>query len=113
MRKVVKALEPARLHPSDAVAALDEVVELEKLVGAAKALLAPRAAGAGVWRRDGARDAADWLARKAGTTKATAVEMLSTGSRLADQPSVEAAVRSGSLSLAQAAVVSDAVAADP
>jgi hypothetical protein len=113
LRQTAGELEPDRLSTYDAARLLDEVATIEKLTGGIKTLLASRAAASGMWRRDGARDEAEWLARKTGTTRARAAETLAASQQVAAVPAVENAVRSGRLSAEQAAVVADAAAADP
>jgi hypothetical protein len=61
----------------------------------------------------GVKTAAEELARWSGTSTGAAKDALDTSARLPEQPAVERAVRRGELSLAQAAVVSAAVAANP
>jgi hypothetical protein len=63
--------------------------------------------------RAGARTAAEALARRAGGTVGAARDALDTSTRLPELPLVDAAVRGGKLSPAQAAAVSDAAAANP
>ena len=63
--------------------------------------------------RNGNVSPEEWLANKTGTTISEAKDTIDTGDRVKDQPEVDAALRKGKLSRKQAAVVSDAVAADP
>lgn len=65
------------------------------------------------WTSDGSRNAAEFLARRSGTTTGRARVDLETSRRLPDQPVLAGACRGGVLSPAQAAAVSDVVAADP
>ncbi|HMG30753.1 MAG TPA: HNH endonuclease signature motif containing protein, partial [Jiangellaceae bacterium] len=91
--------------------ALDRV---ERLAGAGKkTLLARRLADTHVPDRSGVKTAAEELARRAGTTVGAARDAVDTSTRLPDLPHVDAAVRRGDLSAAQAAVVAAAAAADP
>jgi hypothetical protein len=93
-------------------AALDRI---ERLAAGGKTLLARRLADAHAPDRVGVKTAAEDLARRGGTTVGAARDALDTSSRLSDLPRVDAAVRRGDLSPAQAAAVSAAsvAAADP
>ena len=113
LRQVAGSLDPDLVAPHDAVRLLDEVVVAEKLLAGMKTLLASRAAASGRWRRDGARDEAEWLAQKTGTTRAQARDTLETSEKVRALPAVEAALRAGQLSDQQASAVADAAAADP
>jgi Domain of unknown function (DUF222) len=89
-------------------AALDRV---ERVAAGGKTLLARRVADTHQPDRDGARSAAEALARRAGTTVGAARDAVDTSTRLRRLPLVDAAVRRGDLSAAQAAAVSAAAAA--
>jgi len=89
-------------------AALDRV---ERVAAGGKTLLARRVADTHQPDRDGARSAAEALARRAGTTVGAARDAVDTSTRLRKLPMVDAAVRRGDLSPAQAAAVSAAAAA--
>jgi hypothetical protein len=85
----------------------------ERLCAAGKTLLARRIAQTHRPETAGARTAAEDLARRAGTTVGAARDAVETSARLAELPLVEAALRRGELSPAQAAVVTSAASADP
>jgi hypothetical protein len=85
----------------------------ERLCAAGKTLLARRLAQTHRPETAGVKTAAEELARRSGTSTGAARDALDTSARLPEQPAVEQAVRRGELSLAQAAVVSAAVAANP
>src|SRR5438034_5069171 len=109
----VGELDPALLAPRDAARLFEKVSRVERLVGAAKTLLAPRAAESGEWRKRGERSAAHWLARQTGTSVGQARGVLETAERVAKLPATEAALRAGELSGAQVSLVAEAAAADP
>ena len=109
----VQGLDPALYAPSDAVKVLEELERIERLASAAKALVAPRAAESGQWSREGHVTPEHWLAKKTGSTVRSAKDTLATGEKVKQLPKVEAALRKGQLSAAQAATVADAAAADP
>ncbi|HZY27530.1 MAG TPA: DUF222 domain-containing protein [Jiangellaceae bacterium] len=85
----------------------------ERLCAAGKTLLARRIAATHRPEKAGAKTAAEELARRSGTSTGAARDALDTSARLPVQPGVDGALRRGELSLAQAAVVSAAVAANP
>ena len=109
---LVDRLDPDAVSGSTARGLWAEFDRIERLGSAGKTLLARRVA-ATHQRSGGTRTAAEELARRGGTSTGTAKESLNTSQRLSDQPSVENAVRRGQLSTAQAALISEAAAADP
>jgi hypothetical protein len=98
-------------HASDQI--LDFLLKTEKAVAALKLLLADRAAETSSWRSRGARSAADDLAKRTGTSKRQAEDVLDTAKRVKEQPLVEDALRGGDLSHQQASMISDAAKANP
>ncbi len=111
---VVGALDPDVLEPTVASEYVEAFAKLERQAAAGKALAARRVAATGVWKREGGhRAAADWLARVSGTSVRQAAETLETADRVAELPATEAALRSGELSPAQAALLADAASEDP
>ena len=113
LRGIASGLEPDLIATHAAARLLDELTVVERLTAGIKVLLVSRAAASGAWRRAGARDEAEWLARKSGTTKARARETLEASERVRELPAVAAAIRAGELSSEQAATVADAATADP
>ena len=108
---IVDGLDPDAVSgpaATDLWAALDRV---ERLAAAGKTLLTRRVADTHCPDRSGARSAAELLARRGGGTVRAARDALDTSERLRELPQVEAAVRRGHLSAAQAAAVSAAAAA--
>ncbi|HEX6577532.1 MAG TPA: HNH endonuclease signature motif containing protein [Jiangellaceae bacterium] len=83
----------------------------ERLCAAGKTLLARRIAQTHRPETVGVKSAAEDLARRAGTTVGAARDAVETSARLPELPLVEAALRRGDLSPAQAAAVSAAAAA--
>ena len=110
---VAAALDPEVMAPSDAVLALEAATRLRNIASAICTMLAPRATASGAWRREGARTEAEWLARKLGTSDGEARSTIDTGRALPELPTTDAAFRSGKLSPAQAAAVTEAATADP
>lgn len=101
------------LSPAQAGEVVSLCGQIEASVVSIKALAAARAAEGKAWERSGYRSAADQLADQGGISPSQARRTLETGKRMAEQPEVARAALSGELSPAQAAAVSDGVAANP
>jgi len=110
---LVADLEPDTLLGADAASLYVDFARLERLVGAAKTLLAPRIADSGHWEAQGHRSAAGLLATLEGGSAGQAKRTLETGRQLAGLPSVEHALRQGRLSGPKAAEITDAATLDP
>ena len=113
LKDAIAELDPDVLEAKSAARLVEDFAEIERLAAAGKALAARRMATSGVWRKDGARSAAHWLARHTGTTVGHAVATIETAQRLAELPATEKAVRTGKLSEVQAKEIASAAAADP
>lgn len=113
LRAKVRGLDVDALSPGDAVVLVDWFAEVERLGAAGKALAAKRAAEGNQWRASGERTAADWLAKRTGSTVGEARAALDTAARLPAAPGTDAAFRSGALSVKQAEAVSAGAEADP
>jgi hypothetical protein len=109
----VADLEPDTLLGSDAAALYAGVAKLERLVVAAKCLLAPRIATSGHWEQTGHTSPAGLLATLEGVPVGQARRTLVTGQHLVDLPATEEALRAGVLSGPKAALVTDAAVLDP
>jgi len=92
------SVDPALLHPADAVRVLDAATDVEQRAASLKTLVAARAAEGGQWARDGYRSAEEWLAKKGGTSYGQAAGALNASEKLKDLPQLEKAVRKGQLS---------------
>ncbi len=111
---VVADLDPGLLLGSDAVSLYGDCCRLERLVTAAKTLLAPRIEEAGSWEADGHRSAAGLLATlEGGTTGPGPAHVGERDGRLVDLPGTEAALRQGSLSGSKLSEVTQAGSFDP
>jgi hypothetical protein len=86
---------------------------IERLAAAMKLRLARRVDEVEQWKRSGYASAAEFLATQAGSSVATAKDMLGASSRLRSLPVVEDALRAGKLSGSQAVAVTDAAAMAP
>lgn len=107
-------VDPAAVSGADARVVVERLTRLEQMVAARRALFAGRVAQAGSWREDGSRSAADWLARRAGTSQSRAARELETAKRVTDGPApVRSAYTSGKLSSEAASEVSAATSVAP
>ena len=113
LRTMLRDLDAECLAPSDAVVLVDWFAEVERLVVAGKAIAAGAAATGGAWRQSGDRSAADWLAKRTGTTVGEARTVLDTAEQIAPSSATDAAFRNGELSLKQAEAVAGGASADP
>ena len=113
LKATARALDPLCVDGTDAAALFDLVSEGERVCGAMKALMARRVEETGVWRKDGHRSAAHWVADATGATVGAATRTLETARSLDHLPETEVAFRSGELSETQAAEVTSAAGCDP
>jgi hypothetical protein len=65
------------------------------------------------WQREGDRSAADWMARRSGTSTGQARSELETSKRLTELPATDRAAADGELSPQQTEAVADAASVDP
>ena len=108
LRPVVGELDVKALDPEPAAELVELAVEIERL-GAALRVLATRAVERGdVWRREGFRSAAAWMASKARTPEGPAIATMDMARQLDGLPLVDAAFRAGRLSELQAREIVDA-----
>jgi hypothetical protein len=110
---LVQVLDPDRVSGPHARRLWEALDRVEKLAAAGKTLLARRLADTHRPDQEGVRSAAEALARRSGTTVGAARDAVDTSTRLPGLPRLEAAMRRGDLSQAQAALVGAAAAADP
>jgi hypothetical protein len=110
---VVAGLDPDVLAPEAAAGMVRELVAIERLAGAGKLLVLGRVVGSGVWKSEGARSEAHWLAKQAGISLGHARGLLAAAESVREVPAVEAAVRRGELSEPQVQEIAPAAAADP
>lgn len=113
LERVVAELEPELFDGVDAAALVEQFTAIERLGAAGKALMARRVEESNVWRREGHRSAAHWMATTTGTTVGQAVGTLEVARSLRELPSTDAAFRSGQLSETQAREVAAAAVTDP
>jgi hypothetical protein len=110
---LVACLDATSLSGSEAADMVAAFSRLEKVAGAGKGLCAARVAALRWHEREGARDAASWLAEISGDSRSSAGDLLDTASRLDKLPKLEDAYRRGELSGKQAHEIARAGALDP
>src|SRR5262249_28662738 len=110
---LVDALHPDDVALPDATDVWQAFDRVERLASSAKTLLARRVAQAGVWKRMGARSAAEHIAKLSGTTTSVARRTLETSQHIGTLPAVADAMRGGVLSAVQADAIAGAAASDP
>jgi hypothetical protein len=113
LERLVVNLEPAEFPGARAAAGAERFAKAERLCRTAKALLAARAAECEEHQRRGHRSAESWLASLSGEAQGRAQSALGTVQEADAQPLLGAALRSGELSMDQAALVVDAARTAP
>jgi hypothetical protein len=107
------AADPDRVTSAQAAALVELFAEIERLGAAGRVLYARRAADSTVWRDEGHRSAASWLAAKTKTGLGDAMATFETAEALGSLPSTSEALRRGDLSISQAREITSAAAAHP
>ena len=106
-------VEPERVSASDAAKVFGVLNDLERAVVAGKTLFAGRAADSGVWREQGHKSAASWMAETSGTGLGEVTGMLETSERLRSLPETTEALRRGELSGPQVREIASAAVVNP
>ena len=110
---VVAGIRPEVLSAGEAARQLHRLVRLEKLCATGRTLLAGQLADTDLWRDQGDRSVAHWLARLAGTAVRRAAQDLDAVAAAAALAATDHALRTGDLSLEQAHHVTRAASVDP
>ena len=105
LRAALAAFDPALVSGEDAALVAEQLAVTEKACAAGRARAAVRAAECHSHERRGFADAADWLARVAGSTRGDAQAALATASVMERETPTGVALAAGELSLAQAQVI--------
>jgi hypothetical protein len=105
--------DPDRVTSAQAASLVEVFAEIERLAAAGRVLYAKRAADSSVWRDEGHRSAAAWMAAKTKTGMGEAMASLETAEALGSLPSTSEALRRGELSISQAHEISVAASAHP
>jgi hypothetical protein len=113
IRGAVCDLEPERLSSTDAATLFSVFSALERAAVAGKTLTAARAADSRVWRDQGHRSAAAWVAQTTGTALGEAIGVLETAERLQSLPDTAGALRRGELSAPQVREIASTATANP
>jgi hypothetical protein len=110
---IVAALDPDEVLASEAPELWFAFDRIERLAASAKILLARRVDDSGVAQRQGMASAAEYLARKSGTSISGSRGALETSKRITTLGQTQAALRRGELSASQVEPIADAVAHNP
>src|SRR4051794_17197627 len=107
IRSVVAGVELDALEPQDAARGVERCAGAERLLAALRVLATVTLSDKALWRREGFRSAAAWMASRTGTAVGPAIASLEMADRLGDLPVVAAAFRGGLLSEAQAREIAE------
>ena len=110
---LVGALDAGDLPASEGPHLVEIGARIERLGHAVRLTGTAKVTAAGTWEGQGHRSAAEWLARKTGTSMSDAIGTVTTAQQLDALPGTAAAVRRGDLSPEQAKEVAGAATADP
>ncbi|HUP68616.1 MAG TPA: DUF222 domain-containing protein, partial [Acidimicrobiales bacterium] len=102
LRSELVRFDPALFSGDDCRVLAEELARTEKACAAARARAAARVAECGSFRQGGFDDAADWLARKTGSSKGEANAAIKTAEAAEKCPTTKEALVDGQLSLSQA-----------
>jgi hypothetical protein len=105
LRSALAQFDPAVVAGDDAALIVEQLAVTEKACAAARARAAVRAADCRSHERRGFPDAADWLARAAGSSRGEAQAAMATASALAPGSPTGAALAAGDISTKQAQVI--------
>jgi len=113
IRSLVAGVDLDGLERLDAALVVERCAEAERLLAALRVLATATLADKALWRREGFRSAAAWMASKTGTAVGTAIATMDMADQLGDLPVVAAAFRAGRLSEAQAREIAGAASEVP
>lgn len=113
VRSVAGGIDVDGLDVPEAVRVVEECAEAERLLGALRVVVTATLENKAVWRREGYRSVAGWMAAKTGTAVGSAVATLEMAKLLGDLPVLAAAFRDGLLSEVQAREIADVVSEVP
>jgi hypothetical protein len=107
------AADPDRVTTAQAAELVELFAEIERLGAAGKVVYGTRAAESTVWRDQGHRSAASWMAEKTKTGIGDAIATLETAAALQSLPATSDALRRGELSAPQVKAIAAAAAGHP
>jgi hypothetical protein len=113
MKSFVARFEAGRYSGDDAVTLLRFFTEMERTAVAGKTLAAARVAESNVHTRAGHRSPAEFIASETGDSVGESKDLVKLGENLADQPSLDQALRDGRISRTRAKRASDAARINP
>jgi hypothetical protein len=113
VRRVLARFDPALVSASDAMTLLKVFDRIKRMGAAGEMLAAGRVAETGLWRRNGARSAAHWVADETGVSVSDAVGVLKTSSVLGCCEATADAFKAGELSGRQVQVIAQAATVAP
>jgi hypothetical protein len=107
VRSVMAETEFDQLDAPSAARLVEECAEAERLLAAVRVLAAATLENKALWRREGFRSAAGWMASKTGTAVGPAIATLEMARLLKDLPLLATAFGDGLLSEAQAREIAE------
>src|SRR5437764_11906594 len=107
LRRLVGEADVDGLDAPSAARIVEQCAEAERLLAALRVLAAATLQDKALWRREGFRSAAAWMASKTGTAVGTAIRTMEMADQLAHLPVVAEAFRAGLLSEAQAREIAE------
>ena len=113
IRSVMAEVDVDDLTAHEAARVVEQCAEGERLFAVLRVFAAATLKDKALWRREGFRSAAHWMASKTGTPVGTAIATLEMVGLLGDLPVVAEAFRAGLLSEAQAREIAHAAAEAP
>ena len=105
--------EGENLPAHEAARIVEQCAEAERLLAAIRVFAASTLEDKALWRREGFRSVAAWMAAKTGTAVGPAIDMMEMAARLGELPKVADAFRAGLLSTAQASAIAEVAAETP
>jgi hypothetical protein len=107
VRSVVGSVDVDDLEVPVAARVVEECAEAERLFAALRVVVAATLEGKALWRREGFRSLAAWMASKTGGPVGPAIKTLEMAALLGDLPVLAEAFRGGLLSEAQTREIAD------
>ena len=113
IRSVVSGVDLDELEVAETTRLVEECAEAERLLGALRVVATVTLEHKVVWRREGFRSVAAWMAAKTGTAVGPAIATVEMAKLLGDLPVLAAAFRDGLVSEAQAREIAEVAAEVP
>lgn len=113
LRQAVGQLDPDDLTPQEAARLLDAFDQVVRTAATGSTLLARRVEDGHEWRKQGYRNAAEWLAARSGSSLGAARRKMETSKALKDLPSTRKEMEEGALSPEQGETIAGAAKANP